>query len=108
MNRTELIDHLKAGRPVNAKIVKEIVAEMERKLAMQSDLDLQGYEHMRDELLELKTALAPLVEWYNKSKRDFPGEFKLRDVVLQYEGSRGDVNVTSKQLAAIARLVGEE
>lgn len=34
-------------------------ASLKRKLAMQSDLDLQGYEHMRDELLELKTALLP-------------------------------------------------
>ena len=97
MTTQDIIDHLKAGRPVTAKVVKEIVAELEfsRKqdaelkclLAMQSDLDLQGYEHMRGELQELKTALAPLVEWYNKSKRDFPGEFKLRDVVLQSERS---------------------
>jgi len=108
MTITELIDYLKTGRPITAKVVKEVVGELERKLTMQSDLDLQGYEHMRGELQELKTALAPLVEWYNKSKRDFPGEFKLRDVVLQYEGSRGDVNVTSKHLDAEARLVGEE
>ena len=61
MTTQDIIDHLKAGRPVTAKVVKEVVAELEfsRKqdaelkllLAMQSDLDSQGYEHMRDELL---------------------------------------------------------
>ena len=35
MNRTELIDHLKAGRPVNAKIVKELVTELERVKALE-------------------------------------------------------------------------
>lgn len=30
MNRKQLIDHLRAGRPVNAKLVKEIVAELEK------------------------------------------------------------------------------
>ena len=68
MTRTELIDHLKAGWPVTKTIVKEVVAalefsrrqnaELKRLLAMQSDLDLQGYEHMRDELQELRGKLA--------------------------------------------------
>ena len=64
MTTQDIIDHLKAGRPVTAKVVKEVVAalefsrrqdaELKRLLAMQSDLDLQGYEHMRGELQELR------------------------------------------------------
>ena len=38
MTRTELIDHLKAGRPVTAKVVKEIVRELEGKVVLEEAL----------------------------------------------------------------------
>ena len=67
--------------------------ELKRLLAMQSDLDLQGYEHMRDELRELNTDLAPLVEWWKAQRYDMVTYLPTRLTVY---------------LAAIARLVGEE
>lgn len=89
MNLDFLIDHMKRKLPMSDKVGNAIVAELEK------SRDLQEW-------------LKPVVEWFSRSKRDFPGEFKLRDVVLQYEGPRGNVNVTSNQLDAIARLAGEE
>lgn len=107
MTRTELIDHLRAGRTITAKVVKEVVAaltfsrrqdaELKRLLAMQSDLDLQGYEHMRYELRELRgkleaseqrvkaleEALSPSAE----TKGAFMGEFSFP---VEYTDRDGD------------------
>ena len=38
MTRTQIIDHLRAGRPVNAKLVQEIIAELERIKALEDAL----------------------------------------------------------------------
>ena len=60
MNRTELIDHLKAGRPVNAKIVKELVTELERGKALEEALreicDYDSYEHPDESFIALRDA----------------------------------------------------
>lgn len=45
MTTQDIIDHLKAGRPVTAKVVKEIVVELERVKALEEALtEIRDYD----------------------------------------------------------------
>ena len=62
---------------------------------------------LRAELGALKEGVRPVVEWYTRSKRHFPDEFRPRDVALEYDGPFGRVGVICLELDALAALVGE-
>ena len=57
-NEVEFIEVALEGQKAEIESLKSENNELKRLLAMQSDLDLQGYEHMRDELQELHAKLA--------------------------------------------------
>ena len=59
------------------------------------------------ELDALKAAVKPVVDWYVRSKHEFPDDFTSKTVVLQYEGWDEFENVTGEQLDALVKLVGE-
>lgn len=65
-------------------------------------------EAMADELAALREAVMPVVEWYTRSKRHFPDEFRPCHVVLDYDGPSGRIRVICRELDALAALVGEE
>lgn len=59
------------------------------------------------ELDALKDAVMPVVDWYVRSKHEFPDDFTSKTVVLQYEGWDEFEKVTGEQLDALVKLVGE-
>lgn len=77
-------------------------------MALNLTMCAEEVERLRAELAALKEAAMPVVEWYTRSKRHFPDEFRSRDVALEYDGPFGRIAVACLELDALAALVGEE
>ena len=87
--------------------IKQLEEELAKAKIRETEL-LHRCDLLEAELAALKEAARPVVGWYTRSKRHFPGEFRPRDIALEYDGPHGRIKVACLELDALAALVGEE
>ena len=115
MKTEELIDHLKAGRPLSKNIVKHIVIELEWNATLRMEnrahQEQLGFYRERMESAEqrvksLKEALLPVVEWWKVEKKLEEKFGAFSDCVLGFT-HKGEIShkVTSSQLDAIVEAL---
>ena len=86
--------------------IKQLEEELAKAKIRETEL-LHRCDLLEAELAALKEAARPVVEWYTRSKRHFPDEFRPRDVALEYDGPFGRVVVLCLELDKLVALVGE-